>query len=457
MDYIEISNIGKQLPISGGDTVFVSSNISVLAKNTEKNGKKFDPDGLIDSLIDAVGKNGTLIFSTYNWDFCKGIAFDYKKTPGQSGFLGNTALRRSDFKRTKHPIYSFAVYGKDQGYLCGLGNTDSFASDSPFQYFYDNHAKSLSIGLALNDYYTFSHFIEQKLTVPFRFIKYFEGDYTDDNNFVSKRRYSMYVRHLERDVVAENKELYAILLKNGVACQYIINGVTFTAVDMHKSYEYYVKDITENNSKFIVSYKGQFEKEPEPPEIMYKICRDILNSNKNSPADIFAYLNGLIPELTVLNYNGEINYAEAVILGENAHEIIFTAYISHPSVTESELSGIAVAVALAKYIKSLMKRRHTYKFVFVEVQHYSSSTCLCEKHCDEAIQNKQSGLPRLRRGNNGQCKVEQLYKETEHSKEYLLADFVSAYAGSEDNPDFISEKSLAGIFELAKRCVDSFN
>ena len=43
-----------------------------------------------------VGKNGTIFIPTYNWDFCKGKTFHYKKTRSQSGSLGNIALKRKD-------------------------------------------------------------------------------------------------------------------------------------------------------------------------------------------------------------------------------------------------------------------------------------------------------------------------------------------------------------------------
>ena len=64
--------------------------------------------------------------------------FDYKKTPSNCGSLSNIALQRSDFKRTKHPIHSFAVFGKHKNYLCNLENKSSWGEDSPFKFLYKN-------------------------------------------------------------------------------------------------------------------------------------------------------------------------------------------------------------------------------------------------------------------------------------------------------------------------------
>ena len=41
-------------------------------------------------------------------------SYDFYKTPSSVGSLGNYVLGRGDFRRTRNPIYSFAVIGKDQ-------------------------------------------------------------------------------------------------------------------------------------------------------------------------------------------------------------------------------------------------------------------------------------------------------------------------------------------------------
>jgi aminopeptidase-like protein len=61
---------------------------------------------------------------------------------------------------------------------------------------------------------------------------------------------------------------------------------------------------------------------------------------------------------------GELNYAELVIPGELRDEVMLTAHICHPSIANDNLSGIAIAVELARALQALPSRRLTYRFLF---------------------------------------------------------------------------------------------
>src|SRR5262249_1594467 len=51
--------------------------------------------------------------------------------------------------------------------------------------------------------------------------------------------------------------------------------------------------------------------------------------------------------------------------GREADEILFSCHACHPSLCNDNLSGISVAVTLAKLLAGVAARRYTYRFLFI--------------------------------------------------------------------------------------------
>ena len=132
--YKDTLKILKKLGIKNGDILYVASDLLKLITLFKKKNTKFDLDKFINTIIKSVGNNGTILIPTYNWDFCRNIKFDYINTKSLCGALSNFCLKRKDFKRTRHPIYSLAVYGKFKNYLFNLNNTSAWGENSPFDF-----------------------------------------------------------------------------------------------------------------------------------------------------------------------------------------------------------------------------------------------------------------------------------------------------------------------------------
>lgn len=62
---------------------------------------------------------------------------------------------------------------------------------------------------------------------------------------------------------------------------------------------------------------------------------------------------------------GSLSYGELVIPGDTAEEVLFSCHSCHPSLANDNLSGLAVAVALARRLAALPRRRYTYRFLFI--------------------------------------------------------------------------------------------
>ena len=265
----------KKMNIKKGENIFIASDILRIGLKFYEKKETFDLDIFLDKLKEKITKEGTIVFPTYNWDFCKGISFDYNKTKSKTGALSQKALKRKEFQRTQHPIYSFAVWGKNSQELCNLNNSSSFGLDSPFSYFKEKDYKMVFIDVSFTNSLTFTHYIEESLKVDYRFLKTFKGKYIDKNNSETEREYSMYVRYLEFDVghnmdkleiSAENKKIlkvnnfYNIPIKN-CRLKELANIIE--------------KDIKENDSLNIAEYDKNKLKIYKLKEQLFPICRSI--------------------------------------------------------------------------------------------------------------------------------------------------------------------------------------
>jgi aminopeptidase-like protein len=63
--------------------------------------------------------------------------------------------------------------------------------------------------------------------------------------------------------------------------------------------------------------------------------------------------------------NGHLSYGEYYLPGASTDEILFSCHVCHPSLCNDNLSGVAVAVNLAKRLAEWPNRRHSIRFLFI--------------------------------------------------------------------------------------------
>ena len=61
----------KKMHIYEGDIVYLASDLIKIIIHLKIEKKAFDPNDLINTILKAIGKNGTLIIPSFNWDFCE--------------------------------------------------------------------------------------------------------------------------------------------------------------------------------------------------------------------------------------------------------------------------------------------------------------------------------------------------------------------------------------------------
>ena len=247
--YISFTQIVDHLDIQEKGCLLVSSDVLGLAVAAKANGEVFDPNAFIDSFLRKLGKEGTLLFPTFNFDFCDKGEFDIRTTPSLTGALSRAALKRPDFQRTRHPIHSFAVTGRYKGEFCGLQNKSSFGPGSPFDFLYEHDGQMLIIGTSYQGSFTFVHYVEEKERTGYRFLKEFEAFYVDENGRMEKVVYSMFVRDVTRGVESWVEPIGLELEERRIAVSRQINGISFKEIRLVEAYEVIAQDIRQNGGK----------------------------------------------------------------------------------------------------------------------------------------------------------------------------------------------------------------
>lgn len=243
--------------VKKGDILYVASDITRLMYwVSHLYGDVYDEymDGLVNALQDVVGIEGTLLFPVFTWDFCRGKGYSIKKTKGEVGAFNNWILRkRSDFRRTQHPMYSFMVWGKDADLLQGMTNRDAWGEDSPFAYLWEYGAKTLMIDVVPGKCFTFMHYVERHLNVPWRYMKEFVGDYMDEQGKTEKRIYSMFVRDL--DIESKQVTDPAVLAEKGILHKSSWADIDLWFMDCGEVFPVYVDDIRNHNAQMCYAFQ----------------------------------------------------------------------------------------------------------------------------------------------------------------------------------------------------------
>jgi aminoglycoside 3-N-acetyltransferase len=149
------------------DTLFISSDISNLAKNFKERGVAFDVNSFIVELQQKV-KEGTIIIPAYTDNLRNGDIFDYQKSKPTTGALSNRVGKRKDFARSFDPLHSAYVWGKWKTVILNLSDESAFGENSIFGLLAKENAKFIFIDVDLQNSFTFIHYLEQKRNVAYR-------------------------------------------------------------------------------------------------------------------------------------------------------------------------------------------------------------------------------------------------------------------------------------------------
>lgn len=79
--------------------------------------------------------------------------------------------------------------------------------------------------------------------------------------------------------------------------------------------------------------------------------------------------------------HGSLTYGTKLIKGNLNKEVLLSCYICHPSMANDSLSGVVLAVGLAKYLLRKSRLKRSYRFVFAPET--LGALAFCNNHLDE--------------------------------------------------------------------------
>lgn len=247
-----ISQLALQWNKSGikkKDTALIHSSLSGFLKSYKSKGIELTPEDILDSFVESVGDEGTLIFPTYNFDFAKGKVFDIRKSKSETGILTEFARLHPNAVRTGHPLFSFAVIGRHKDKFEGLYNYSAFGEDSPFAKLMELDGKIAALDIAGEYCMTFYHYVEEMENAPNRYHKIFKGPYIDIDGSECIREFNLFARKLEDGVETDVKPMEEYLWLKGLFSGYRPGeGSRLHVIDAKTVYQEAAKVIREKRS-----------------------------------------------------------------------------------------------------------------------------------------------------------------------------------------------------------------
>lgn len=206
----ELVRSWRRCGITEGAVVLIHSSVRRTLRTHE-----LTPSALMETFLDAVGSQGTVLFPLFNFDFARGVPFDVRATPSQMGALTEAARNFPGAVRTGHPIYSFAAIGARANEFA-VDNFSGYGADSPFAILRSLDGMIGVLDLDDQNSMTSYHHVEEMHEVNYRHHKKFTGGYTDVRGQSAERTYGLFVRDLERGVVTHVNPMGELLWQQGL-------------------------------------------------------------------------------------------------------------------------------------------------------------------------------------------------------------------------------------------------
>lgn len=246
----DLASWPQRIGILPGDRIMLVADLTRIAWNTRKQKIRSVPRMLLDTFLDQLGNDGTLVVMTFNWDLKDGEPYDRLRSETISGVLGQAALEHPSFQRTLNPLHSFAVAGALQQEFMQCEEKSSFGPRSAFHLLKKYRFKLVVLDMDLGPAFTYLHHVEELLRVKYRRMENRLIKHLEDG---SSRSYELYAK--KPGYVNSIDRLEPELRAGSMLNEGTIDGSKFVVIDIENAHPIIERDIRNDRARKIVEFK----------------------------------------------------------------------------------------------------------------------------------------------------------------------------------------------------------
>lgn len=150
---------------------------------------------LLQDLFDILQGLGveTLVFPTFTFSFCNGEIYDVQNSKTPMGALNEFVRKSGRGVRTLDPLLSVYVIGNRLNLVDNLGR-QSIGKDSNYDRLHScgKEVRFLFFGADMRQCFTYVHYLEAIIGIPYRYNRTFTGSIIDDGRILHNQEVELY-------------------------------------------------------------------------------------------------------------------------------------------------------------------------------------------------------------------------------------------------------------------------
>ena len=248
---LPLSEWPGRIGLRPGQNVVLAVDITRLAWRHRRSDASKVPGMLLDAFRIGLGEEATILVPAFDHELQDGERYDPQRTDPITGTLAIKACLHEGFKRTVHPLHSFAITGHAQDRFMALDDPSSFSMGAPFALMHELAFTVVGIDLDFDHAFSYFHHVEELEQVPYRKWRPYTIAYRREGAYVPTT-FKLYAKRW--GYANRLRDLRPLLESAGALRSMEIDGSNVVLVDIAKAHPVIVADIRDNGARSIVHF-----------------------------------------------------------------------------------------------------------------------------------------------------------------------------------------------------------